>query len=254
MSLIVVGATDTGKVRDQNEDSILALEMDQSGIGVDALLVGADGMGGHAAGEVASGMTISKIEECFRTGVFAKKFTSEIEPSLNTLLQEVNSSVALAGRDGDTQGMGTTCTLAIIVGERLYYAHVGDSRAYLFRDRKLTQIRNDHSWVEEMVRAGIISKEVARTHPSRNMVTRAIGLDDTVVVDTGSRTLRLGDYVIICSDGLNSMLADEDIRTIVEQSALERVCADLIEAANQAGGHDNISVTVAYLRAGNGSD
>ncbi len=248
MSLIVYGATDTGRVRDHNEDSILAREMNRTCVGVDALLVVADGMGGHAAGEIASGITISDIDECFRTGVFSNKSADEIESSLSTLLQEVNRSVASAGQDGDNRGMGTTCTLAIIVGERLYYAHVGDSRAYLFRDKKLSQITNDHSWVEEMVRAGIISKELARTHPSRNMVTRAIGLDDTVAFDTGSGALRFGDYVILCSDGLNSRLADEDIQNIAETSAPETMCSDLIKAANQAGGHDNISVTFAYLR------
>jgi len=146
--------------------------------------------------------------------------------------------------------MGTTCTLAVIKDKRLYYAHVGDSRAYLFRDDELRQITTDHSWVEEMVRAGIISREAARTHPNRNMVTRAIGLDADVVVDTGSCALHDGDLIILCSDGLNSMLADEDIQSVVETSSHETVCVDLIEAANQAGGHDNISVTVAYFGSG----
>ena len=251
MYLIVNGFTDTGRVRDHNEDSILALEMDQSLVGVDGLLVVADGMGGHAAGEVASEMTISHINEYFCSGLFANQSANEIEPQLSTLLQEINSLVASAGQDGDNRGMGTTCTLAVVIGERMYYAHVGDSRAYLFRDKELSQITNDHSWVEEMVRAGIISAAVARTHPSRNMITRAIGLGETVSVDTGSCRLYSGDSVILCSDGLNSMLSDAEIQIIAETSSHDTLCVDLIEAANQAGGHDNISVTVVYLSSGN---
>jgi len=250
MCLIVNGATDVGRVRDHNEDSILALGAEQSLPGTDALLVVADGMGGHAAGEVASGMVISKIGERLGSGGFTTEPADGLEYALSTLLQDVNSLVQSAGQDGDKRGMGTTCTLAVIKDNRLYYAHVGDSRAYLFRDDKLRQITTDHSWVEEMVRAGIISREAARTHPNRNMVTRAIGLDADVVVDTGSCALHDGDLIILCSDGLNSMLADEDIQSVVETSSHETVCVDLIEAANQAGGHDNISVTIAYFGGG----
>ena len=247
MCLIVNGATDVGRVRDHNEDSILALGAEQSPPGTDALLVVADGMGGHAAGEVASGMTISQIGERFGSGEFITEPVDGLEYALRTLLQDVNRLIQSAGQDSDKRGMGTTCTLAVIKDKRLYYAHVGDSRAYLFRDDELRQITTDHSWVEDMVRAGIISREAARTHPNRNMITRAIGLNANVVVDTGSCALHDGDLIILCSDGLNSMLADKDIQSVVETSSHETVCVDLIEAANQAGGHDNISVTVAYF-------
>ena len=250
MCLIVNGATDIGRVRDHNEDSILALGSQQSPPGIDALLVVADGMGGHAAGEVASGMTISYISERFGSGKFSADSVDGLEYALRALIQDVNRLVQSAGQDDDKRGMGTTCTLAVIKDKRLYYAHVGDSRAYLFRDAELSQITNDHSWVEEMVRAGAISREAARTHPNRNMVTRAIGLDTDVVVDTGSCALHDGDLIILCSDGLNSMLADENIQSVVETSSHGTVCAALIEAANQAGGHDNISVTAAYFGSG----
>ena len=250
MCLIVNGATDIGRVRDHNEDSILALGAEQSPPGTDALLVVADGMGGHAAGEVASGMAISKIGERFGSGEFITEPVDGLEYALRTLLQDVNGLIQSAGQDSDKRGMGTTCTLAVIKDKRLYYAHVGDSRAYLFRDDELSQITNDHSWVEGMVRAGVISREAARTHPNRNMVTRAIGINEDVEVDTGSCALHDGDLIILCSDGLNSMLADEDIQSVVETSSHETVCVDLIEAANQAGGHDNISVTVAYFGSG----
>jgi len=247
MCLIVNGATDIGRVRDHNEDSILALGTEQSPQGTDALLAVADGMGGHAAGEVASGMTISYISERFESGEFATDSLDGLEYVLRTLIQDVNNLVQSASQDDDKRGMGTTCTVAVIKDKRLYYAHVGDSRAYLFRNGELNQITHDHSWVEEMVRAGAISREAARTHPNRNMITRAIGLGADVVVDTGSCALYGGDLILLCSDGLNSMLSDEDIQSVVEMSSHETVCVALIEAANQAGGQDNISVLVAHL-------
>ena len=247
MCLIVNGETDTGRVRDHNEDSILTLGAEQSHLNVDALLAVADGMGGHAAGEVASGLTTSIINERFRSGEFSADPRDGLEYALRTLLQDVNRLVHIASQDSDKRGMGTTCTLAVIKDKRLYYAHVGDSRAYLFRNDELNQITDDHSWVEEMVRVGAISREAARAHPNRNMITRAIGLGADVVVDTGSCALHEGDLIILCSDGLNSMISDEDIQSVAATSSHGAVCAALIEAANQAGGQDNISVAVAYL-------
>ena len=254
MRSTVFGSTDIGRARDHNEDAILALGGEQSPPGVDALLVVADGMGGHAAGEVASGMTIDQISERFGSAEFASVSTDSFEEVLRSLLQDVNRSVQSAGLDDDKRGMGTTCTLAAIRDKRLYYAHVGDSRAYVFRDGELSQLTSDHSWVEEMVRAGSISREAARTHPNRNVITRAIGLDVDVVVDTGSFELEDDDLVVLCSDGLNSMLSDEGIQGVIQLSSHDTVCVDLIESANNAGGHDNTSVTVAYLGVGAISD
>ena len=247
MELHVHGETETGRVRDHNEDSILKLGGEQSPPGVDALLVVADGMGGHAAGEVASKLTVEHIEQRFTSGAFASTTADEFEEALRTLLQNVNQVVHTAGQDTDKRGMGTTCTLVAIKGDHLYYAHVGDSRAYLLRGRKLEQVTDDHSWVEDMVRAGSLSKEEARTHPNRNVITRAIGLDASVVVDTGVCALRDGDLIMVCSDGLNSMISDEEIHTVLEKSSFKNVCTNLITAANEAGGHDNTSIAVAYL-------
>jgi len=242
--LNVYGVTDTGKVRGHNEDSILALGGEQSPPGVDALLVVADGMGGHAAGEVASGMAVSHIAERFGPGEFASVAVDGLEDALRTLLQDVNSSVHSAGQDSDKHGMGTTCTLVVIKDKQLHYAHVGDSRAYLFRDGELTQITSDHSWVEEMVSLGSLTREQARVHPNRNVITRAIGLDIEVQVDTGTQALRDGDLVLLCSDGLNSMIDDEEIAGILDYSSSDDALAALIKAANDAGGHDNTSVVI----------
>jgi len=247
MELHVHGETETGRVRDHNEDSILKLGGEQSPPGIDALLVVADGMGGHAAGEVASKLTVDYIKEQFTSGAFSSTAADEFDEALRTLLQNVNQVVYTAGQDTDKRGMGTTCTLVAIKDNHLYFAHVGDSRAYLLRGKKLEQVTDDHSWVEEMVRAGSLSKEEARTHPNRNVITRAIGLDASVVVDTGGCALRDGDLVILCSDGLNSMISDEEIHDVLARSSHKTACTELIATANQSGGHDNTSVVAACV-------
>ena len=247
MELHVHGESEIGRVRDHNEDSILKLGGEQSPPGIDALLVAADGMGGHAAGEVASKLTVDYVNEQFTAGAFSATTADEFEEALRTLLQNVNLVVYTAGQDTDKRGMGTTCTLVAIKDNHLYYAHVGDSRAYLLRGKNLEQVTDDHSWVEEMVRVGSLSKEEARTHPNRNVITRAIGLDANVAVDTGGCALRPGDLVMLCSDGLNSMISDEEILNVLEGSSHKTVCTDLITAANRSGGHDNTSVLVACV-------
>ena len=249
MKISVRASTDIGKVRDHNEDSYTALGGKESPPGVDALLVVADGMGGHAAGEVASLMAVQHIEEHFKSGDFSSTDEKDLEEPLRELLGDVNRAVLTAGQDPDKRGMGTTCTLVIIKGHQLYYSHVGDSRAYLLRGGELTQITTDHSWVEEAVATGTMTREEARVHPSRNIVTRAIGLDAEMKVDTDQLSLQRGDLVLLCSDGLNSMIPDEDILKTLQESSTDTVCANLIKAANDAGGHDNTSVVIAVVGA-----
>ena len=248
MSLTVKGETHTGKVRGHNEDQYLALGGEQSPPSADALLVVADGMGGQAAGEVASLMAVQHIEERFRSGGLTSVDDKDLEEALRELLGDVNRAVLTAGQEPDKRGMGTTCTLVIIKDQQLYFSHVGDSRAYLLRDGQLNQITTDHSWVEEAVATGTMTREEARIHPRRNVVTRAIGLDADVRVDTDQLSLQRGDLVLLCSDGLNSMIPDEDILKTLQESSTDTVCANLIKAANDAGGHDNTSVVIALVR------
>lgn len=248
MSLTVKGETHTGRVRGHNEDQYLALGGEQSPPGADVLLVVADGMGGQAAGEVASLMAVQHIEEWFRSGGLSSVDDKDLEEALRELLGDVNRAVLTAGQDFDKRGMGTTCTLVIIKGQQLYYSHVGDSRAYLLRDGQLTQITTDHSWVEEAVATGTMTREEARVHPKRNIITRAIGLDADLKVDTDQLSLQRGDLVLLCSDGLNSMIPDEDILKTLQESSTDTVCANLIKAANDAGGHGNTSVVIAVVR------
>ena len=249
MKVTVRAATDTGKVRDHNEDYYAALDGKESPPGVDALLVVADGMGGHAAGEVASRMAVEGI-----LGILASNSEESFKLEgnafgafLGKVLEEVNQDVWQAGQESDKRGMGTTCTLAAIRVDQLFLAHIGDSRAYLLRDGELHQVSKDHSWVEDAVDQGVITREQARIHPNRNVITRAIGLEQQPKIDTYVMPLAEGDLLLLCSDGLNSMIPDDDIHRILKQSSTDEVCGDLIVAANEAGGHDNTTVVTALL-------
>ena len=145
------------------------------------------------------------------------------------------------------RGMGTTCTLAAIRETQLFLSQVGDSRAYLLRAGDLHQLTTDHSWVEEAVAQGMLTSEQARVHPNRNVITRAIGIHPTVEVDTTAMPIQEGDILLICSDGLNSMIDDDQIKTILKSNQIDEVCEGLIEGANDSGGHDNTTVIVAVI-------
>jgi protein phosphatase len=251
MKVTIKAATDIGKVRDHNEDSFLTLGGKSSPPGFDALLVVADGMGGHAAGEVASQMTVDGIKRMLASEDLE---SPDLEGNafgafLGKVLESVNQEVWEAGQTPEKQGMGTTCTLAAMRGDQLFLAHIGDSRAYLLRDGELHQVSTDHSWVEEAVAMGTLTREEARVHPNRNVITRAIGLDQQVKVDTSSMPLANGDLILLCSDGLNSMIPDDEIKRALLDNGPERVCQALIDAANNAGGHDNTTVAIAAIGA-----
>jgi len=248
MKITIHSKTDVGKIRDHNEDSFLAT-IGNGNVKGDILLMVADGMGGHAAGEIASGMATKHIGEKFKDGTIFKG-QKDIGESLKNLVEAVNKAVWDAGRGNDKQGMGTTCTVAVIRQETLFYAHVGDSRAYILRNDQLTQVTKDHSWVAEAVERGEISEEEARLHPQRNVITRAVGLDANVSIDVGFEKLHKGDLVLLCSDGLNSMISDIEIKRLLLTSEPRQICEKLIDRANSAGGRDNTTVVVAVMGAG----
>jgi len=223
-------ATDTGLVRSNNEDSVAPRDM---GIETAPFVVGvADGMGGHAHGEVASGIA---LETALGTdgGVVQRVMAAN------------QAVVAAAAADPSKKGMGTTLTLGSFADDAVEFGHVGDSRAYLLRRDTIEQITTDHSLVTEMVARGDITLEEAKVHPYRSVITRAIGLQPKVEVDREWRDLRVGDRVLLCSDGLTGMVSIDDIRNILmaETHPTDAVWS-LIEAANAAGGVDNISVVV----------
>jgi len=226
-------ATNTGLVRDHNEDSVAPQDM---GIEAGPFMVGvADGMGGHAGGEVASRLALEAALAAEGTVV------ERVRAANRAVLDAATGDPAL-------QGMGTTLVLASFVDDSVEIGHVGDSRAYLLRSPDLTQITTDHSWVAEKVASGEITAEEAKTHPYRSVITRALGLQPEVDIDRERRTLQSGDRVLICSDGLTNMVASDQIRDILlEQTHPIDAVWSLVDAANQAGGIDNISVVVVSV-------
>lgn len=249
--LSVAGQTDVGRVRAENEDSYEVLWGEKSPPGIDALLVVADGMGGHAAGEVASRMAVDGVVGIITgSNDAASAMGQDYLDALGGVLQDANTTVYQAGQNSDKRGMGTTCTVAVIRGDQLFVSHVGDSRAYLLRAGTLHQITEDHSWVEEQVAQGNLSREESRTHPNRNIITRAIGLELNVRVDGYLVSLAAKDVLLVCSDGLTTMIEDSQIEAILADNEPATACRDLISAANKEGGHDNITVAVAKITDG----
>jgi len=245
--LVCKGATHVGLRREVNEDCLLVAP--ETG----ALAV-ADGMGGHAAGEVASGIVIDTLRE-FLGQLEAPDSPASAgggsipEPErLRTAIRLANERIfkSIEQRE-ELRGMGTTIVVALVQGDRLTIGSVGDSRAYLLRDGVLRQLTADHSWVQEQVDLGLLSPSEAHRHPFRNIVTRALGSREEVAVDIREEQFLPGDLLLLCSDGLNSMVEDETIRRILSRTGEDpaRACGDLVEAANQAGGEDNVTVIVA---------
>lgn len=233
-----IGVTDTGRRRLRNEDALVCAP---------PLFAVADGMGGAQAGELASGVAAAALEE----------LGSEThgERAVAELIQEANLRVyRRAIEDPEAAGMGTTVTVALVdeQAETVAIGHVGDSRAYLIRDGELAQLTTDHSLVGELERSGRLTAEEARVHPQRSVITRALGTEEDVDVDTQLVEAEPGDVFLICSDGLPSMVRDEEIAELVEAADRdpERIARSLVEAANRAGGDDNVTVVVFELVEG----
>jgi protein phosphatase len=237
-----------------NEDTLCA----QPDIG---LYVVADGMGGHAAGEVASRVAVEGIEAFTREtasfdGHRTWPFPYETHLSLNAnrlkaAFRIANHRIAAAAADSaDLRGMATTACAVLTTGDSAAVAHVGDSRVYLLRSGELRQLTLDHSWVEEQVRAGVMDERAARQHPWRNVVTRALSGGEDPEIDVADVPLKLGDRLLLCSDGLSGVLSAEDIGEKLRAAAnLDTICASLVDAANAAGGPDNITVLVLQVDA-----
>ena len=231
----ISSATSTGKVRPVNEDSFFVSEIDSNG-GV--LAVVADGMGGHNAGEVASTQAVKILKE------FDLNKDIPIKNSLLDAISCANNEIyKMSKHDPKLFGMGTTVTACVIIDDKLTAAQVGDSRLYLLRNKEISQITKDHSLVEMLLESGEITKEDAKHHPQKNVITRALGTDSTVEADTYELQLLPDDIILLCSDGLVNMVDDERILSIIENSTdFGSLSNILVEEAENAGGHDNITV------------
>jgi len=236
------GLTDVGRRRETNEDDLL-LEPD---LGLYAV---ADGMGGHAAGEIASRLAIETLLQARRREGSAgpKPTADESAMWLREAFSEANRRICDSIRlHEERRGMGTTVVALVHNGEGAVVGHVGDSRVYLLRGDDLIRMTSDHSWVNEQVKLGLMSDDAAQRHPMRNIVTRALGSREDVLVDVASTRLEPGDVFVLCSDGLNTMLTDDEIRGLVlrHRDEPESACRALIHAANVSGGEDNVTVVI----------
>jgi len=244
----MTGKTDTGMVRDHNEDCFLIVP--ESGI---AIL--ADGMGGHLAGEVASAMAIDRVTH-YLLNAFAlpKKAATANGASFESAalveaIKAANAAIHDASMSRPEQsGMGTTIVAAAFHDNTLTVAHVGDSRMYRFRKGVLSQVTEDHSMVQELLRRGLMTPEEARTSLNRNLVTRALGIDPLVEVDVREQQYEDGDIYLLCSDGLNDVLTDEEIAAVLaqHQDNLDFAAQRLIADVNANGGPDNVSIVLIH--------
>ena len=236
--ILLCGKTDAGLLRDHNEDSIGCNENI-------ALAVLADGMGGHRGGEMASAMTVSMILE----SITAKAIkNSTIGRLMHKAILQANKSVYESSKtNSQYRGMGTTIVALMFYDNHFTVAHVGDSRLYRLRNNQLEQITRDHSFVQEQIDLGLHTAEQARNSPHKNLITRAIGIDDDVQVDIKEDIAMPDDIYLLCSDGVNDMLDDEMIKKILidNHCDLENASSEIIRLANEFGGKDNISVLLA---------
>lgn len=231
--------TDVGRRREMNQDYVYA--MGQPIGPFPNLLVVADGMGGHKAGDFASKFTVEVVKR-----EIAGSRSRKLEKVLRDAIQVANRElIRVASRDVKLEGMGTTLVVATVIGDTLYFANIGDSRLYLIDDN-IKQLSKDHSLVEEMVRLGGIKAEDARNHPDKNIITRAMGVKDEAEADFYEFRIKRGDKILMCTDGLSNMVEDEDMFGLVKGSRdVVEAVQMLIDRANSNGGRDNIGVVLA---------
>lgn len=240
-TLEIAGLTDVGRSRNHNEDAIGWRQ-------VLGLAVLADGMGGHNAGEVASRIAVDTVIEVFEQTDPARP--ADVDSLCREAAGLANAAIySRATEDPDCQGMGTTLVMACFEDDGLTVAHVGDSRLYRFRDGELETLTSDHSLVQEMIDSGFLTEEEASRSANRNMITRALGVEEKVDVDVARQQCQAGDIYLLCSDGLNDLVARDDIRDILAAGGgeLQLLCQALVDKANARGGLDNISVILVRV-------
>lgn len=257
--LNIAAASDPGMKGKNNEDqfAVSAFKLSQEDPTPVVFAIVADGIGGHRAGEVASSIAVEMICDAV-----AASDASQPIIIMESALIQASQAIHAQGNHSDTQfGMGTTAVCAWLIGDRLYATHVGNSRLYLLRGRRLVQMNVDHTWVREAVDAGALTTEQARAHPHANIIRRYLGSDLIPEVDVRLRTdrsdnysienqgfhLRPADRLLLCSDGLNDMVVDSEIAKLLAESDIHKAAKDLVNAANAAGGKDNITVVILEM-------
>jgi serine/threonine protein phosphatase PrpC len=248
MTLEHASLSDRGRIRQNNEDSCAVFVPEGAGELADrgAVFVVADGMGGHRGGEIASRIAVRTIIAFYTANADENR-----SYALSRAFREANKTIIEESvADSTLFGMGTTCTALALFRGRAFIAHVGDSRAYMVRGGRITQITHDHSIVGEMVRSGILSDEDARNHPKRNVITKSLGAQDDIAADMpAALDVAPGDTFLLCSDGLTTYLSDADIGDVVSGSSPAEACKKLVKMANEAGGRDNVTVLIVTVQS-----
>ena len=250
MKIASCGITDIGRKRQKNEDSYLVNDKIH-------LYVVADGMGGHAGGEFASKIAVSTVEEIIKgndvpvtqqASYLASDHSESEEGKLRRAITQAGSKICQrAIEEPELRGMGTTATVLYFDDSKAYVAHVGDSRAYCIRGGSIIQITEDHSLVNEQLKSGLITEEEAKTHQLKNIITRSVGVQEEVEVDTIVWDVQNDDTYVLCSDGLSNMVQNEEIRALVSENETEEAARKLVELANDRGGDDNISLILVKI-------
>jgi serine/threonine protein phosphatase PrpC len=246
LRLAAAGLTDIGRRREHNQDNVTHyVPPDENQLAVKgALFVVCDGMGGHAAGEVASELGVNTIRD-----VYYSSHDEDVIENIASAVRAANGAIYdYAQLHPESKGMGTTCVSVLIHGGRAYFVNIGDSRGYLARDGDMRQVTLDHSWVAEQVRAGLLTEEQARTHAHRNVITRSLGTGPSVTADLFVETLKQGDRILLCSDGLHGYVDEREIkREMLTRPEPEVGVQALVDMANSNGGPDNITALVIHL-------
>jgi len=247
MRITSAGITNVGMKRQNNEDNYLI--NDEVGV-----YVCCDGMGGHAGGDYASQIAVTTVEEVLAN--IRDEGAPEDDASEDQITQEkIKYAIRLAGKriyeraqaDPEFRGMGTTAVILLFRRGMAYLAHVGDSRGYLVRGGQITQRTEDHSWVNEQIKAGLITAETAKHHRFRNIITRSLGFQEEVEIDTQVLKAEPGDMYILCSDGLTNLVSEDEIRDMLIAKSFQETLRDLVALANERGGDDNITAVLARV-------
>lgn len=234
--------TDTGIVRDHNEDSVIIMENEDGS----KLLAVADGMGGHKAGEVASSIAISYLSKRFSETFFKMTKASAVE-WIKTTVNEINGQIfKYTEENPESKGMGTTLVLSIVTNDYILFGNIGDSSGFVMKDQKLHKVTKDHTLVNLLLAAGELTPEEAKNHPKKNILMNALGINDPIEIDIFDCNMEVTD-ILLCSDGLTTMVPEEQIeKVLLEDIPIEEKVIKLIKKANNRGGNDNISA--AYLK------
>lgn len=246
-------ATDAGRVRDRNEDAHAVIPLPEPVGG--CLFVVADGVGGQRAGDVASSMALEQLRgilpawagQCSQVPL-----ADDVGRALARSLQQINDYLLHeASRRPEWRGMATTLTVVWVLGQTFRYAHVGDSRLYLFRDGQLEQLSHDHALASELVRSGEITQEQARSHPARHVLTQAIGIPGELEVDTGAGSLLPGDVLLLCTDGLMAVMDEKEVGDLLSRTSSGQAAQLLVQVANERGAPDNVTAITVFCSGDN---